>query len=360
MKLSLPLASLGMLIAIVGCSTPSASLPKADTTVTRFSKAGNQAFAEGDVGEAIDEYRRALLRAWAIDDPYESGTNAYNLAACFTSVAESDAARAWLLDARVELCRAGSSAGNVWLLEAKIARDDCRFDDAGRYVRRAECSDPPCKSRDGGCLCGPSDPCQESCVTKIPCVGGKIANKQATGDCENDFQAQIHLARAALSADQYDTCSARAQLQCACELARQVCSHNLQAELQHVAALIHLADGQYLQAAWHFDNEAKHLRLANNYREIPLILNHAAAAFEQAGRADLATSRMCRVARIWLGRGDIGAAWHHLQLASELAQMTACESASIRLALVAREVERALAEEGESLDQMIEQPLRQP
>ena len=191
-------------------------------------------------------------------------------------------------------------------------------------------------------------------MTKIPCVGGRIAKKRAIEDCQNDFQAQIHLARASLAAEQYDTKTARAQLQCACELAQEICSHNLQAELQHVAALIHLADGQFLKAASHFDSEAKHLRLASNYREIPLALNHAATAYEQAGRADLATSRMCRVARIWLGRGDTKEAWHHLQVASELSQATECESARIRLALVAQEIERALAEESEAQDQMIE------
>lgn len=345
---------LAALVAIAGCKAPSASQPTTDTTLTRFSKAGNEAFAEGYVDQAMEEYRSALLRAWAIDDPYESGTNAYNLAACLTYLGQNELARDWLLDARVELCRAGSSAGNVWLLESKIAKDDCRFDDANHFVSRAECSSPPCDSREGCCLCGPDDPCRESCVTCIPCVGSRIARKQATEDCQNDFQAQIHLARASLAAEQYDTETARDQLQCACELARQICSHNLQAELQHVAALIHLAEGQFLKAASHFDNEAKHLRLANNYREIPLALDHAAAAFEQAGRYDLATSRMCRVARIWLGRGDSKQAWHHLQFASELAQATECESARIRLALVAQEIERVIADQGDTPNQMIE------
>ncbi len=345
---------LGVLVTVVGCSTPSASQRKADATLTRFSKAGHEAFAEGYVDQAMEKYRSALLRAWAIDDPYESGTNAYNLAACLTSKGQTDAATDWLLDARVELCRAGSSAGNVWLLEAKIAKEECRFEDASHYVRRAECSSPPCDSREGCCLCGPHDPCGESCVTNIPCIGSRVAKRQAIEDCQIDFQAQIYLARASLAAEQYDTAAARAQLQCACELAEKICSHNLQAELQHVAALIHLAEGQFLKAAAHFDSEAKHLRLASNYREIPLALNRAATAYEQAGRADLATSRMCRVARIWLGRGDTREAWHHLQMASELAQMTECESARIRLALVAQEIERVLAEAGESPNQMIE------
>ncbi len=345
-----------VLTMIVGCSTPATSRRETDTTLARYSKAGNQAYAEGDVDDAIREYRSAILRAWALDDPYESGTGAYNLAACLTSKSEIAQAKDWLLDARIELCRAGSSAGNVWLLESKIARDECRFDDAMHYVYRAECSVPPCDQRDNACLCGPSNPCQQNCVTRIPCVGERIASRRSTKDCESGFQAQIHLARATLAAEQYDISTAQAQFECACELVKKTCNHSLQAELQHVAALIHLASGQFLSAAWHFDNEAKHLRLAGNYREIPTALNLAAEAFEQAGRDELATSRMCRIARIWLGRGDAREAWRHLQVASEIARATACESATIQLTLVAREIQRVMNEQDQSLDQMIETP----
>ncbi|TWT50432.1 hypothetical protein Pla22_31750 [Rubripirellula amarantea] len=70
---------------------------------------------------------------------------------------------------------------------------------------------------------------------------------------------------------------------CACELASQVCSEAMQVELQRVAALVHLAKGEHLHAAWHFDKEAKHLRRAGTYREIPNTLDLAAAAYEQAG-----------------------------------------------------------------------------
>ena len=61
-----------VLIMIVGCSTPRTSRRETDATLARYSKAGNQAYAEGDVDDAIREYRSAILRAWALDDPYES------------------------------------------------------------------------------------------------------------------------------------------------------------------------------------------------------------------------------------------------------------------------------------------------
>ena len=345
---------LAMMLMASGCAAPSAPVVNTDATVTRHSKQGRQALAEGDLDAAVDQYRAALLRAWAIDDPYESGTAAYNLAACFASIGATPQAKQWLLDARVELCRAGSSAGNVWLLEAKVAMDECRFADASRYLNRAECSSPPCQRDDGGCLCGPSDPCQPTCTSKIPCVGSKLADKQAAKACQQEFQAQIQLSRAAIAAEQYDAPSARRHFACACRLAADICSHDLQAQLQHVAALIHLVEGQFMQAAWHFDNEAKHLRLGGNYREIPTALGHAAAAYQEAARFDLAASRTCRVARIWLGRGDSRQAWQQLQIAGELVAQTHCPAAEVRLALVACEIERTLAATGETAQQMIE------
>ncbi|WP_231615536.1 hypothetical protein [Novipirellula artificiosorum] len=320
-----------------------------DTSLTRFASSGHEAFAEGDLDVAIAQYRKALHRAWSIDDPYESGTSAYNLAACMTSLSKNQEARDWLVDARVELCRAKSSAGNTWLLEAKIAQQECRFEEAKTFVDRAACSQPPCDAGSGDCLCGPKDPCKESCVMRIPCVGSRVKQKKAAEQCEDDYTAQIHLARARLAAETYEIECAEMHFACACELAADVCSESLQAELQNVAAMIHLAKGEYLQAAWHFDNEAKHLRLAGNYREIPVALELASAAYEQAERADLAASRMCRVARIWFGRGEFKKSWSYLPQALCLAEHCRCQSAKIRLALLAKEIELALADQGEPM-----------
>ncbi len=112
-----------------------------------------------------------------------------------------------------------------------------------------------------------------------------------------------------------------------------------------MAALIHLAKEEYLQAAWHFDREAKNLRLAGSYREVPGALERAAASYEQAGKPAEAAERLNRVARIWVGRGEPRKAWDFVRAASELVDTYAVfpdDSIRIRLALVARKIEEML------------------
>ena len=329
---------------LVGCKG-SGDKPAVDETVGRYAQKGSVAYAEGQIDVAIREYRRAIHRAWAIDDPYESGTNAYNLAACMLSAGRSAEARDWLLDSRVELCRAGASAGNVYLLEAKLALHESRLEDVYRHVDQADCSQPPCNGEGCDCEEGPGDPCCDGCVTKIPCVGPKIKEARATKECENSFQAQVELTRARLAAEQYDIPTALRHLSKACELLEGICGHDLQADLHDVAALIHLAKEEYLQAACHLDREAISLRCAGIYREIPTTLELAAAAYEQAGRFDLAAKRLCRAARIWYGRGDVDRSWQIVQSASNLAIADGCNATQVRLALLAQEISQSLSEE---------------
>lgn len=341
----------------IGCRGSSPDPPKLDATLARFSEAGREAYSEGDVRAAMEEYRAAIARAWAIDDPYESGTNAYNLAACLTSLGDNARARDWLLDARAELRRGNSSVANAWLLEAKIAQDEGQFVRAVELIDRASCARPPCDDPNSTCCCGSSGPCDERCVHKIPCVGDKIREKDAIAQCQDGFTAQIHLARARVVAEFGDVPKALCHFAKACELAQQVCGEDLQAELQNVAAMIHLAKDEYLQAAWHFDKEAYHLRLAKNYRVIPTALELAAAAYSEAGQHRQAADRLSRVARIWYGRGDAKQAWRYLNQASQMVDIAGCDAASIRLAILADEIERTLGANTppneESLDGML-------
>ncbi len=342
------------MVWISGCQGPSTSQRKMDSTLQRHVKYASQAYSEGQLERAITEYRKAVRRAWAMDDPYESGTAAYNLAACLTSDSRSIEARDWLLDARVEFQRAGTSAGNVWLMEAKIAQSESRLEDVYYLVQRAACTEPPCPdSGSNGCpgsngCCADDDPCRERCVAKIPCLGPRLTRRRTAKDCEDAYQAQIHLLRARLAAEQYDIPVAQQELACACSLTEGICSHDLQAELHNVAALIHIAKGEYLQAGGHLDREAEKLRWAGNYREIPAALELASAAYEQAGRFDLAADRLLRVARILYGRGDVDRAWRYVQQAVPIAEMAACETTKVRLALLANEILQVLSDQGES------------
>ena len=338
------LASLALLLT--GCQGSSGSQRALDSTLQRHVKYASEAYAEGHVERAIVEYRKAVRRAWAMDDPRESGTAAYNLAACLTSDSRPEEARDWLLDARFEFHRAGTSAGNAWLLEAKIAQSESRFEDVSYLIQRAACTQPPCPDPDTKARCGDSDPCRDSCVAKIPCLGPKLSQQRAGKDCEAAYQAQIHLMRSRLAAEQYDVLVAKRELACACELVVDICSDDLRAELHNVSALIHIAKGEYLQAGAHLDREADNLRSAGNYREIPTALELAAAAYEQSGRNDLAAERLTRVARILCGRGDVDRAWTYVQLALPTAELAGCETTKVRLSLLANEILLILADEG--------------
>jgi hypothetical protein len=165
------------------------------------------------------------------------------------------------------------------------------------------------------------------------------------------------LTRARLAAEQYDIVAAQAELACACRLASELCSDDLRAELHDVAALIHIAKGEYLQAGRHLDHEAESLRWAGNFREIPGVLELAAAAYEQGGLRSLAADRLGRAARVYCGRGDNQRAWQIVQQASALADTAGgdefCDTSSgilfvsaevtkIRLALVANEIQLSL------------------
>lgn len=338
-----------LLLLLTGCGVAARSDHKLDTRLQRHVKAASQAFAEGQLETAITAYRAAIRRAWALDDPYEAGTAAYNLAACLLTHDRSREAQDWLLDARLELTRAGASLGNVWLLEAKIAAQQQRFGDVEAYVQRASCSDPPCQHREQQYQCCNDDPCRDSLISRIPCWGTRFEKRQAVSDCAAVYQAQIHLLRARVAAEQYDLATARYQWSCAAQWIEQVCDHDLWAEREHVAALIHLAQAEYLSAARHFDREADCLRQAGNYREIPNALELAAAAYDQAGLRGVSADRICRVARILYGRGELQRSWRYVQQALQSAEAVGAESTRTQLALLANELARTLSEPDSSL-----------
>ncbi|TWU57181.1 outer membrane protein assembly factor BamD [Rubripirellula reticaptiva] len=333
------------LLVVSGCRSSSVGEVAKDTRVRRLADDGRELFAEGDVEAAIKKYQSAVLRAWAMDDPTESGNGAYNLAACMVTDGDNGVARDWLADARAELTRGGESIGNVWLLESRIAIDDGRFAAAARYLDASACATPPCAVGDSTCECPTSEGCKRCPLDCVPCVGRRLEAKRAEEDCRDGFTAQIHLTRARLAAEQFDLAAAGKHFQCACELISDVCSYELHAELQNVAALIHVAKEEYLQAAWHFDREAKYLRMAGNFREVPGALELAAAAYQQAGMPREAADRLNRVARVWVGRGDAKKAWEFVRAASDAVDACAIDdedSIRIRLSLVARQIERML------------------
>jgi tetratricopeptide (TPR) repeat protein len=298
-----------------GCrSTPiTPPVPQAadDSRLRRLAEDGREQFAEGDVDSAIKNYRKAIRRGWALDDPAEIGTIAFNLAATLLSIGETNEARDWLIESRSELTRAGKSVGNTWLLEAKIARSEGRVTDAQSYIALAECASAPCEvdNVDGAC-CHGGDPCEKkTCGACLPCVGDKLNEEERKKRCVTAYEAQILLAKAHIANDFGDVVQATALLRCARQTIENSCQRDLRSEIENVAGHIHLNREEPLQAAVHFDREADALRQAGNLRQIPYALQLAANAYVDGGRLDLAANRWCRAARVFHGRGDQKQAW---------------------------------------------------
>ncbi len=331
----------------VGCSN-SKPLREKDDKIVRYVDAGRIALDEGDTRNATQEFHSALLRAWAMDDPYESGTAAYNFAACLVKLEKVGEASDWLVDSRVELCRARSSTGNTWLLSAEIARTSERYEDAERFICYAAAAECPCEMDAAYQLNGPEavfcdEDCKASLISKIPGVRKIVQNKRKLDDCRQGYAAQIELARARLAATQCDCVAANQHFRKATELSAGICDLALQADRHDVAAMIFDLELNFLQAGAHRDREVELLRLSGQYSGIPMVLDAAAESYQRAERFELAIDRIVRSARIWLSRGELDRAWRRVQDASQIAQSWSCEACEIRMALTARLIEEAIS-----------------
>ncbi len=338
---------------LVGCASSSKQVKQKDDRIVRYVDAGRVALDEGDTRHAAQEYHSALLRAWAIDDPYESGTAAYNFAACLTKLERYGEASDWLVDSRVELCRAHTSTGNTWLLSAEIARTAERYDDAERFICYAAAAECPCEMDQAYQLTGPDavfcdEVCKASFVSKIPGLRKVAENKRKLDDCRQSYAAQIELARARLAATQCNCAAAKQHFRKATELSTGVCDYALQADRHDVAAMIFDLELNFLQAGAHRDREVELLRLSGQYSAIPVILDAAAESYLKAERIELAIDRTIRSSRIWLARGELDRAWQRVQDASQLAEGCCCEACEIRLALTAKLIEESLSRKAKS------------
>lgn len=340
---------LGCLVAtqLWGCAAPSDRIAKPDKALEEHFEDGHEAYNEGVIRDAVKEYRLAILRAWSIDAPYDSGTAAYNFAACLVSDEKYELANRWLTDARVDLHRARSSAGNTWLLTAKIASAQGQYDEARVAINCAARAGADCELEQERRQRGPAatyveENCHESCLTKLPWLGKKIQTKKAVQACEREYKVSVQLSLARLEAVQHDVVAAKKHLDCACQEAEDLCSLAIQAERHDVAALVCDLEGKYSEAGAHRDCEADILRAMGEYREIPKVLRAAADSYCMAERNDLATDRLIRCARIYLARGDYEKSWEHLRLAGDLLGTDACTPNRIRLEHTAEMLEERL------------------
>jgi tetratricopeptide (TPR) repeat protein len=331
------LASFGML----GCKTTESYTTKVDSTVARHAKDGEAAFNEGLIPDAVKEYKQARLRAWAIDNPFESGTAAYNLAACLVVEEQCDEARLLLVDARFDLYRARASTSNTWLLSANIAMAQGRFDDARSEICFAAQAGADCEFDQQYRLVGPAamfieNNCHDPYTRRFSLIEKKIRRKKEIEDCQREHMARIQLAMAKLASAQLDIDSTKAHLQKAHGCSQGICNLTMQAEHHEISAQIYDLEANYLQAGAHRDCEVAFLVAAGEYLEIPRILEAAADSYFTGGRKDLAVDRLIRCARIYLARQKYQKSCDQLQRAREWIEPGLCQANEIRFAITAK------------------------
>jgi tetratricopeptide (TPR) repeat protein len=325
-----------------------------DNKIENNAEKASDAYAEGDLDKAERYYRATLKRAFAIDDPLESGNASYNLAAVLVSKANYTLAKSWLTASRVDLRRAGMDESGTWLLEAKIARTEERFADveaALAEVDRLRClylETHSCK----GAGKKEKDPCDETFCEKLPWVGPKKTCERELNQYDAFIEVQTRLVRAASALDQGDIGLAKCQLAEARARTPETCCGEIVAEIEHVAGRIAMAEGDFRAAGMAFDSEIEILRQVKNYREIPGALDLAARAYEGAGELAEAAERLVRLARVYYGRDNIRQAYDVITVRTlKLAEQTDDIEVEARLGLIFVDIEKELkalqAEEAE-------------
>jgi len=350
----------GILFLTLGCGISKKETIRADRKLSALVDDAREAFDVGNLRVAEEKYRSALLRAWAMDNPYESGTAAYNLAACFSSQQRFLEATEWLTDARAELCRAKTSTGNTWLLSAEIALAQGYTDEAKRFVEYASKACVPCELDDPYKLFGPAADCAiAECRTpflgKLPICKRILTPAKESAQCRSAYRARIQLANAKVCAKQCDLSKAKQHYDEAVMLLQNVCDMGLAADRHDVAALIFELECNSLQAGAHRDVEVELLRGSAQYREIPNILDAAADSYLLAERFDLASDRMIRSARMHFARGELEESWSRIREASELPTALTCQVVQTRLALTAK----LISQSRDSAQSNVDQPSRQ-
>lgn len=330
---------------VLGCKSGPADT--VDSKIESSAEKANTAYSEGNLDKAETYYRATLKRAFAIDDPLESGNASYNLAAVLTSKLRYAEAKSWLLACRVDLRRAGMDESGSWILEAKIARTEERFADvdiALAEVDRLRClylETHSCK----GAGKKEKDCCDKTFCEKLPWIGPRKTCEKELNQYDSFVEVQTRLVRAAAALDQGDIPTAKCQLEEARARVDQTCCGEVMAEVEHVAGRIAMAEGDFHAAGMSFDSEIEILRQVKNYREIPGALELAAKAYESAGELAAAAERLVRLARVYYGRDKIREAYDVIvHRALKLAEQTDDAELGARLGLIFAAVDKALTE----------------
>jgi len=348
-----------LIVGIAGCR--SAAKKNEDSEVRRHAEAAHKAFSIGYDETAVVRYRRAVRRAWAIDDARLIGRHAYNLAAANAAMGHFREARDWLAEARVELTRAGEDTLKTQVLQAHIARQQGFFDEAyaltvavERAVEADEKCRAKCKKKRSECEhCNHEGDTTFAGVTSVAAVIShfEYRERKQPEDRRDHAQStlekraseiQVHLLRALLAADQMDLATASDQVAAARRKLRPRVDHAVAAEVERVEGRILALAGEYGPAAARFDEEARRLRMAESYREIPMAYRSAAEAYEMAGLMGMAVDRYIRAARMLYAREAFLPALWCIDRALPIALSGLSPDLEGRLALVFNEIARAV------------------
>jgi tetratricopeptide (TPR) repeat protein len=238
----------------------------ADPEFSRAMAAGRAAFDRGLTEQAATFYRRALMRARAIDNASAIGNAAYNLSACYISQGKHERARALLEEAKGEFSRSQGNIADILLVEAKVAR-----------------------------LQGNPD---EALV-----VSEQVLSHRASLPTDG-HRLQVYLLRGHIACDKGDIGPAFSELQTATKYANEVSDPSLHAGLLALEGRIYLGKNEPERAAKKFDNEATLLRKAERHREMVRALRSAAAAYMSAGDTRAGADRFFRASRSMFAQGE--------------------------------------------------------
>ncbi|MBL6724808.1 MAG: hypothetical protein ISQ09_06950 [Rubripirellula sp.] len=334
----------GWMLLFAGCSSTPELQDKQDQSIVRANDQGTGLYNLGKIHEAKDAYLEVLKRSWEIDDPYESGTAAYHLAACHFSLGEIDVAKDWLIDARYELTRANASCKNVWLLDAKIARSEKRYADVAYSLQRATSESkeetlradlpiPRLKQLSEIRLSGSSN------------AVAKVRISSLRGNRDNQIDLPVLLIQASVAVEREELAKAIELLNVAEKLLRSAERLDLKAEWHRISAEYSLASDQIRLAAKHFDQEIECLKESGLYLDIPDALSQSSQAYERERKFDIAADRLCRAAKLYFGRSEYQLAWNTTQEAGRLSKLARDATIQVRLALVAELILSELPDE---------------
>jgi tetratricopeptide (TPR) repeat protein len=284
---------------------PEPGVERGDTVVVQASSAARLAYERGDFGQAQKLYRRALTRAWAINDAGSAADAAYNLAMSEIGLGDYDEAALLLRQAYYDAVRASSNTAEIQMVRAKVAFLRMQPSQALMFVDEIAASKP-----------------SQSIILQATILRGQMFGD--AGD-EDAAKSELRAAESLVASSQTGH------------------SASVGADVAKLAGTVSRLEGKPAIAAHAFDDEAELLRIAHRYRDMAYALARAAKAYLEAGQQALAADRFFLAARSLEGHGDLAAATTLVSSSLSAANSAADHDAQIRAEVLLEEINRRRA-----------------